>query len=611
MSQSELLQAERLDGEIIPPELAVRAMRDSGYRNTAYALAEIIDNAVQANATTIELICVESQEQANARTRRRISAIGVMDNGHGMSPDTLRLALQFGNGTHLSDRKGIGRFGMGLPNSSISQCRRLEVWTWQNGPDNAMYSYLDVDEIEARRLFAVPMPVHKPLPEVWRCRSQAVSTSGTLILWTNFDDHRLTWRGAPATLRNTESIVGRMYRKFIDNGKLNIRLLALLDDQSTYDESVRVNDPLYLMKHSSTPLPFDREPMFQSWGDEGKDEDFEITYDGKVHHVTVRMSWARPETVPDDRSDRGAKPYGKHAAKNIGVSIVREGRELDLDSAWTNSYDPTERWWGVEVEFPSTLDEVFGVTNTKQSATIFSNMAQFDWTSEALPGESHSEFRARLQQDGDPRALLLPIVEHIRQQIQQARGLLKRQTAGRRTKQERYDQPAVEDLATSKFKERAEQGHETASDREDFTEDDAKSFEEDLKADKQYRGDVAEEIAQATLSRKRKVVFVTKAMEGYAFFNVEHKQGGLTVIVFNTNHPFYDQLMESLEPQIGGEETDSDLLDRIHRAADTLELLFAAWARYEMEEVTQQSRLFETRQEWGKMARFFLIEQDD
>src|SRR3546814_1682769 len=68
-------------------------------------------------------------------------------------------------------------------------------------------------------------------------------------------------------------------------------------------------------------------------------------------------------------------------------------RELDLDPAWTNSYDPTERWWGVEVEFPSTLDEVFGVTNTKQSATIFSHMAQFDWKAEANPGESRPEER--------------------------------------------------------------------------------------------------------------------------------------------------------------------------------------------------------------------------
>ncbi len=609
MSQTKEIENARPDGEIIPPELAVRAMRDSGYKNTAYALAEIIDNSVQANATSIELICVESQEQVNQRTRKRIAAIGVLDNGDGMSPETLRLALQFGNGTHLNDRKGIGRFGMGLPNSSISQCRRLEVWTWQNGPDNAMYSYLDVDEIEGRHLFSVPSPSHKPLPEEWRKRSQSIETSGTLILWTNFDEHRLTWSGAPATLRNTETIVGRMYRKFINDGRISIRLLALLDDQPTYDENVRVNDPLYLMPNSSTPSPFDKEAMFQSWGAE--DEVFSIDYDGQVHKVTVRMSWAKPETVPDDTGDRGAQPYGKHAAKNVGLSIVREARELDLDPAWTNSYDPTERWWGVEVDFPSTLDEVFGVTNTKQSATVFSHMAQFDWKSEADTDESHSEFRERLQQEGDPRSLLLPIVEHIRKQIQEARTRLKKQTARRRTKSDRHDKPAVEDLATSKFKERAEQGHETEADSEEFNEEARKSFEEDLKADKDYREDVAEEIANATFSRNREVVFLTKAMEGYAFFNVEHKQGGLTAIVFNTNHPFYDQLLESREPDIGEAETDSDLLDRIHKAADTLELLFAAWARYEMEEVTHQSRLFETRQEWGKMARFFLTEKED
>jgi len=608
MSQAGPLEVKRPEGEIIPPELAVRAMRDSGYRNTAYALAEIIDNAVQATAKNVEVICIEAYERISERERKRIQAIGVIDNGTGMSAQTLRLALQFGNGTHLTDRAGIGRFGMGLPNSSISQCRRVEVWTWHSGPDNALYSYLDVDEIESRRLSAVPMPIAKPLPLEWRKRARSVDTTGTLVLWTKFDDHRLTWRGAPATLHHTETIVGRMYRKFIDDGRLSIRLLAMLDEQPTFDQFVRVNDPLYLMTNSSAPVPFDKEPMFQRWGD--GEQTFSIVYGGKTHDIVVRMSWARDETVPNDRSDRGSKPYGKHAAKNIGLSIVREGRELDLDPAWTNSYDPTERWWGVEVEFPSTLDEVFGVTNTKQSATIFSNMAQYDWRAEARPDESMTAFIERIQGEGDPRALLLPIVEHIRKQIQLARGLLKKQTAGRRTKDDRHDKPAVEDLATSKFRERAEQGHETDADRAQFTEDDRNKLKEDLKTDKNYSDQVAEDIANATLLRKRKVIFLTKAMDGYAFFNVEHKHGGLTAIVFNTSHPFYEQLMTCLEPEVG-DETDAQLLDRVHKAADTLELLFAAWARYEMEEVSQQARLFETRQEWGKMARFFLTEDAD
>lgn len=598
MSVSENIRPE---GEIIPPDLAIRALRDSGYRNTAYALAELIDNSVQAGASSIEVVCIQEPKLVKQRVRKRISAIGVLDNGSGMTPEVLRLALQFGNGTRLVDRSGIGRFGMGLPSSSISQCRKVDVWTWQSGPDNAMYTYLDVDEIENRRLFAVPMPEAQALPVEWRDRSNAIGSSGTLIVWSNFEEHRLSWRGAQATLRHTEKLIGRMYRKFIDSGKVEIRLLALENEEATFNRYARVNDPLYLMKDSSTPHPFDKAPMFQKWGK--GDEIFAIEYKGKKHEVTVRMSWARPETVTEDKRDRGAQDYGKHAAQNLGVSILRAGRELDLDSGWTNSYDPVERWWGVEVEFPPTLDEIFGVTNNKQGTTVFSQMAQFDYKVEMESEESESEFFERIKSEGDPRAILMPIVQHIRHQITEVRKRLADQTKGRR-KKNRYDTPTVEDLATSKFRERAEDGHETSSDREIFEEKDRNSFRESLEKDKNYPKDVAQEIADAVLNRQRKVTFLTKAMDGYAFFNVEYHQGGLTAIVFNTNHSFYDYLMKTLRPNIG-DETDADLIERIQRAADTLELLFAAWARYEMEEM-QRNKLFEMRQEWGKMARFFL-----
>ena len=86
MSQVGKTQKKNSNVDIIPPSLAIRAMRDSGYKNTAYALAEIIDNSVQAQATNIELICIESAEVVNQRERSRISAIGVLDNGCGMSP---------------------------------------------------------------------------------------------------------------------------------------------------------------------------------------------------------------------------------------------------------------------------------------------------------------------------------------------------------------------------------------------------------------------------------------------------------------------------------------------------------------------------------------------
>lgn len=596
------------DGVIIPPHLAVRAMRDSGYRNTAYALAELIDNAVQANASLVDVIILEGYELVSERERRHIDRIGVLDDGTGMSPATLRAALQFGNGSHLNDRRGIGRFGMGLPNSSISQCRRVDVWTWQAGPDNATHTYLDVDEIESGSMREVPVPQANSVPDEWRSRATSVRESGTLVVWSKFDEHRLSWRGANATMRHAEALAGRMYRKFIDGGRLIIRMKAYSEGDKRAERDVRVNDPLYLMRNSTTPAPFDHEPMFQPWG-EGE-ERFEIEYGGDLHIVSVRMSWAREETLPDDGTDRGRQPYGKHAAKNLGLSIVRLGRELDLDAGWTNSYDPTERWWGVEVEFPPSLDEVFGVTNNKQSATIFSDMSQYDWSADAEPGETLSAFREKIQAEGDPRALLLPIVIHIKKQISEVRKRLSQQTRGRRGGGERHGGPSVEDRATTSFRQRSESGHETEADKEEFGEEDREKFEEDLKTVKHYPGDVARNIADATLKRKRKVNFLTSAMDGYGFFSVEHFQGGLTSVVFNTNHPLYSQLIEALQPELG-DATDEELVDRVHRAADTLQLLFAAWARYEMEDVQHSSTLFDVRQEWGKMARFFLNDDEE
>lgn len=608
MSQSTEKAGATIDAEIIPPELAVRAMRDSGYRNTDYALAELIDNSVQASATQVDVICLEVMKQVNQRKSRRIEQIAVVDNGEGMTPKTLRIALQFGNGTHLKDRKGIGRFGMGLPNSSISQCRRLEVWSWQAGPKNAMWTYLDVDEIEAGGLKAVPQPIEKPVPTEWLERSELFGTSGTLVLWSNFDDHRLQWRGAKATLENTENLIGRMYRKFIDAGDLTIRLAAYIEGEITFDAPTRVNDPLYLTPDSSTPSPFDKEAMFQTWGD--GDQEFSIHMDGEEHIVSVRITWAKEDTVKRGSSaDRGSTNYGKHAAKNVGVSVVRERRELELDRAWTIGYDPRERWWGVEVEFPSALDEIFGVTNNKQHANTFASMAQFDWEEEADPGEQKSAFRERMLANGDPRGLLIDVSEYIQEQLEEVRRRIKSQTKGKRSSQKRHDDPDVEDQASDKFRERADGGHEAPSDDAGFSDDDKENLQDDLVENDHYSSDDAKNIVDAVVSRKRKVQFSTGHLDGHHFFSTK-QFGDLTKITFNTNHPIYEQLLEALDPDTE-DDTDADLLDRVHRASDTLKLLFAAWARYELEETQKHDDLMDMRQEWGKMTKVFLREEDE
>src|SRR5262245_51026331 len=104
--------------EILPPGLAIKSMRSSGYRDTAHAIAELIDNSVQAgldvnDCTEVEVLCVDHVEMVKERQRRRIEQIAVYDNARGMDAITLRMALQFGNGTHLQpdQQQGIGKFG--------------------------------------------------------------------------------------------------------------------------------------------------------------------------------------------------------------------------------------------------------------------------------------------------------------------------------------------------------------------------------------------------------------------------------------------------------------------------------------------------------------------
>ena len=595
-------------GVIIPPALAIKSMRDSGYKNTAYALAELIDNSIQANAKIVEVFCREVANEVDRGDYKRLSEIAVYDNGEGMTRDTLCKALQFGNGTRLDDRNGMGRFGMGLPSASVSQCRHIDIWTWQAGTDNAIYTYLDIDEVVEENMTRIPRPVPKRLPDEWLLHMREDGPTGTLIVWSSLDIERLTWKKAEATFKHTEHLVGRMYRRFINQKDVEIHLITLTENGPERERNVKVNDPLYLMTPSTTPAPFDQTPMFQEWGD--KPTLFDITYKGQKHTVTIRMSWARSETIQEAGGNkRGDQDYGKHAAKNIGVSVLRAGRELFLDNSWA-IVDHRERWWGCEIDFPPTLDEVFGVTNNKQRAENFSRMSNFNWIDETEAGEDYGDFRDRISKEGDSRFPLIEIVRHIQKQLSKMRSGIKDQMKGRRIGNQRHDDISIEDTTTEKWKERGKV-NKIPSDSEKFDDVANEKLVQDLIEEKHYDKEIAGEIATAVRIRGRKVIFVeSENRDSEVFFGVEPQTGGVTEVVFNTAHPVHKRLFETLVVDDIDNLTgsDSDLVERICNASDMLKLLFAAWARYEEEDIDEDKNR-KVRIEWGRMARVFIQEE--
>ena len=588
--------------DIFPAELIAKAIRDNGYKTTAHAIAELIDNSIQAGAETVEVVCVEEPRLVNEREWSTVVQIAVIDDGSGMNEEVLRKALQFGNGTHLNDRKGIGRFGMGLPTSSLSQCEKVEVWTWEAGATNAIYSYLSLPDITKGFMRRVPEPVAKPAPELWRSVSDSgKGGSGSLVVWSDLD--KVNWRGAAATLRNTEFLVGRMYRKMLHEDGIRIRLVAVREGKVDWEMDVRPNDPLYLMAPTCTEKPFDEEPMFRPWG---QPHPIVVNLGGETHEITVYCSYATEKALlPEEgHTDPGQHPYGKHAKKNRGVSIVRAGRELDLDASWSDAY--RDRWWGIEVSFPPDLDEVFGVTNNKQAATNFSEMAAF-FTDDTRTDE-WEEMREEWRITGDPRLQLMEVAHFIDQQRKLMRKKLEQARAGVRSKgaKRHAGKREVEDLASEKIKERQDHYKAEIADDTPTKEELKSSIVNELITAGGMTPEAAIEVADSVVSLNRKIVFVRTDDDSNAFFSPKPIPG-MHEVRLNVNHPAYDQLIQVLDPTVEDDDSSEEIRKRLHQASDTLKMLLAAWTRYELEARSiSRSNIAETRREWGKMARLFL-----
>ena len=246
-----------VDRSLFPPFYTITALRDSRYNNTGYAIAELIDNSIEANSRQVELLCMERFEQTRLQRRRRVSEIAVLDNGTGMDPRTLLLALKFGGGTRYKSIRGIGKYGMGLPTSSLSKCKRVDVWTWQDGLTSVCHSFIDADAIAAGD-YLVPIPDdNTPVPDVWRSAgSEEIFRhgSGTLVVWSKLD--KIKERTGPTIINHTFREVGRIHRHFIHNQEVKIKSAYFLDghpDALEGEEYIMANDPLYLMSPSSVP----------------------------------------------------------------------------------------------------------------------------------------------------------------------------------------------------------------------------------------------------------------------------------------------------------------------------------------------------------------------
>lgn len=328
------------ESSIIAIDRFILATRDSGYKGTESAIAELVDNSLQAGARSVT-IDIAIEEDASRYPLR----ISVLDDGCGMDKRTLHQALRFGGSSRFNDRQGLGRYGMGLPNSSLSQARRVDVYSWQR-PGRILSSYLDVDEIARGKITDVPEPVRTSLPD-WAAKPQ--TETGTLVVWSKCD--RLDHRRISTIARKLIPPLGRTFRYYLWDG-VNIMVNNVMVDPF---------DPLYLHSGSRSPGA----EMF------GKPIEYPIearTMNGSVGVTgTVSVVFSElPIRAWHHLSNEEKRQLG--VSNGAGVSIVRAKREIDfgwffMGSKRRENYDD---WWRCEIRFDPILDEAFGITHTKQ-----------------------------------------------------------------------------------------------------------------------------------------------------------------------------------------------------------------------------------------------------
>jgi len=328
------------DSSIIAVDKFIQATRDSGYKGTDSAIAELVDNALQAGARNVAITI--SDASGDPKWPLRVS---VCDDGCGMDRSTLRQALRFGGSSRFNDRSGLGRYGMGLPNSSLSQARHVDVFTWRR-PKSVLYSYLDVDEIAAGNMTVVPEPVCSSLPHWYR---EPKSATGTLIVWSGCD--RLDHRRVSTLVRKLSGSLGRVFRYFLWDG---VRILI-------NGTGVEPADPLYLADSKRAPgaRSFCEPVTYQI---EARSSDGAVA---GVGTVVVRFT-ELPVHAWHSLSNEEKRELG--VSNGAGVSIVRAKREIDfgwffLGRKRRENYDD---WWRCEIRFDPVLDEAFGITHTKQ-----------------------------------------------------------------------------------------------------------------------------------------------------------------------------------------------------------------------------------------------------
>lgn len=553
--------------DIIQVDTALQSMRDSGFDLTA-AAGEPIDNSIEAGASTIRVLTRYSAD------KKCINEIAFADNGTGIDPAIMAHVLSMGYSTRYGQRGSLGRFGVGVKLAGLSLGKRIDVYSMQAGSKAIWHSYLDLDEIAAKKQTHITAEQVSRWPEEYAdamADPDGQPSSGTIVIFGKVD--RLTSGGHYGTSlsqKNSDlrTFIARTYRYFLDKGlviELNGTKVTLLD-------------PLFLLDN---PRVIERYKPENPRGEVIQEDDIEIVKGHNPIHVTVTVApvefrWEKQEGGQRDRWGKDIREF--QIPDSAGkISMVRNGREINYDIVarlLPGGIDKVDRYIGIEVRFPAELDEFFQVRNVKRGAVPVDKLRE--------------ELKSWL---------ILP-VRAARKKIREHWGVV--ETAKQAQNPEHQD---ATDAAA-----RAEQTAPKGQAGWGYTEEQSDRIIGELLRDLGVHDD-PQKSAEVRQQIQDKPTMFDGDWPGKEMFEITHLNGQ-AIVRLNHRHPFIRDIYDALKTAGNGDGEDlspEEVTDLIRKAKRGLDVLFLAYAKGE--NMHPKPEIFDDlRSYWGMFTQSYLNE---
>lgn len=322
------------------------SLRSMGYSFES-AVADVIDNSISAHARNVRILFPTNPMDE--------LALGILDDGDGMTADVLFEAMRYGCLSAEEERseEDLGRFGMGMKSASLSQCRILTVVSFEGHKLNGFtWDYNHIIETQDWMIKELDVKEIDNLPYISKLKSQK---KGTLVIWQDFD-----------VLSNSSG--GQVYSTLIDlRTSLESTLALIFHRYLSGSGSSRLH--IFINELDIKPL----DPFLEQHPKTTVKKEIEL--DIKDSNGIERIIRIRPFILPfaTELREKDKKLIGgiENLRAKQGFYIYRNKR-LIIWGTWFGMKQRAELTKNarIRVDIPNSLDDIWSIDIKKQQASI-------------------------------------------------------------------------------------------------------------------------------------------------------------------------------------------------------------------------------------------------